>query len=115
MQETYDVYVMADAQGRVMQVISSAFLADAAGWVAIDSGAGDRYRHAQGNYLPGPLQTQRGVPRYRLDGAQVIKRTAEEIAADEAALPAPAPTPAQRCDALEAAFAALMGGIEDVR
>ena len=49
------VYALPDAQGRVTAVDSDANLSDPTGWTQVDQGDGDRYRHAQGNYLPGPL------------------------------------------------------------
>lgn len=57
----YTVYVKADAQGRIIAINSDAFLAVTIGWQAIDSGLGDRYLHAQGNYLPGDLFEPDGV------------------------------------------------------
>ncbi len=99
--EPYKVYVKLNADGCVTDVNSSAFLADAAGWVEIDGGYGDRYHHAQGNYLPKPIMDERGVCRYRLDGGTIAERSAEEMDADAARIEVP-PTPAERITALEA-------------
>ena len=55
MDEKYIVYVRADEAERIVEINSSAFLADTAGWTAIDEGYGDKYHHAQGNYFPLPL------------------------------------------------------------
>lgn len=90
--QPYIVYVHADDVGRVTEINSSAFLSDVTGWVEIDSGYGDRYHHAQGNYLPGPLMDDRGICRYRLEGGTVVERTQEEMDAEYAARPAPEPT-----------------------
>ena len=49
------VYAKADAAERVEELGSSVFLTDLTGWVQIDEGEGDRYAHAQGNYLEKPL------------------------------------------------------------
>ena len=87
--ESYIVYARADDAGRVTEIASSAFLKSADGWVAIDSGCGDRYHHAQGNYLPLPLKDERGICRYRLEDGAVAERSAEEMDADDAARPAP--------------------------
>lgn len=48
----------------------------------IDSGHGDRYHHAQGNYLPGPLVDERGVYRYALEDGAIVERTQEEMDRD---------------------------------
>lgn len=87
--ELYIVYARADAEGRITAINSSAFLTDAEGWAQIDSGYGDRYHHAQGNYLPGPLMDDRGICRYKLEGGRAVERTAEEMDADFAARPVP--------------------------
>lgn len=55
------VYAKADEDGRVIAINSDAFLTDTTGWVEIDHGTGDKYHHAQGNYLPGQLMDWRGV------------------------------------------------------
>lgn len=90
--DTYIVYIRVDSSNRVLEINSSAFLADTEGWTQIDEGWGDRYHHAQGNYLDGPLYDDNGIPRYKLDRGRVVERTEEEIAADLAAMPAPPPT-----------------------
>lgn len=92
MDNAYIVYIRTDSSNRVLEINSSAFLADTTGWTQIDEGCGDRYHHAQGNYLDGPLYTEDGIPRYKLDRGRVVERTEEEIAADLAAMPAPPPT-----------------------
>lgn len=100
MAQPYKVLVRVDDAGRVVAINSSAFVTDTDGWVEIDSGWGDRYRHAQGNYLPLPLRDDRGVCRYRLADGAVMERTPEEMDADYVP-PEQKPTTEQRVDALE--------------
>ena len=89
--EPYTVYVQTDEAGRITAVNSSAFVS--ADWgTEIDSGCGDKYHHAQGNYFPQPIYTEDGIPRYKLEDGQAAERTEEEIEADRAALPEPEPT-----------------------
>ena len=104
--DDYIVYIKTDEQGRVIAVNSSAFITDTAGWTEIDIGTGDMYQHAQGNYLDKPICKL-------VDGA-VVERTAEEIAADLAAQPAPGPTPEERIVELEDELAAtkILLGVE---
>lgn len=78
----YIVYVKVDESNRITTINSSAFLTDTIGWVQIDSGYGDRYYHAQGNYLPGPLYNDLGICRYKLVDGKVRWRTQEEMDAD---------------------------------
>ena len=61
----YIVYVKVDESNRVTSINSSAFLRETNGWVQIDSGHGDRYHHAQGNYFDKPLCDERGIYRYK--------------------------------------------------
>lgn len=78
----YHVFVLTDEFGRIIDIDSDAFLADHVGWVQIDEGVGDRYHHAQGNYLLGPLYDERGIPRYKLQDGKAVERTQEEMEAD---------------------------------
>lgn len=103
MDNPYIVYVKTDPNSYITAVNSSAFLADATGWTEIDSGYGDKYHHAQGNYLSKPIMTDSGVWQYKLEDGAVRECTAEEIAAQEAAIPAPVSEPTV-WDELDAAY-----------
>jgi len=83
--KTYQVFVRADRQGRVVEIASSAYRPDEEGFVQIDEGPGDRFRHAQGNYLPGGLTDGRGVYRYALRGGVLTACSQEEMDEDYAA------------------------------
>lgn len=100
MMQPHRVLVRVDDAGRVTDINSSEFVFDTDGWVEIDSGWGDKYHHAQGNYLSGPLMDDRGVYRYKLVDGKPIERTAEEMDADYTP-PEQRPTTEQRVDALE--------------
>lgn len=104
--DEYLAYIRVDDAGRVVDINSSAFLADTEGWVQIDSGHGDRYHHAQGNYLPEPLMDERGVYRYRLADGAVVERTPEEMDGDWVE-----PEPA--ADPMAAFEAAYLEGVND--
>lgn len=78
----YIVYVKVDESNRVTSINSSAFLADVTGWTEIDSGYGDKYHHAQGNYFSQPLYDERGICRYKLVDGKPVERTQEEMDAD---------------------------------
>lgn len=80
--EPYKVYALTDDAGRIVAINSSAFLQDTEGWTLIDEGYGDRFHHAQGNYLPGGLVDERGLYLYKLVDGKPVERTQEEVDAD---------------------------------
>lgn len=100
---SYKVFVRVDESGRVLGINSDAFLSDPSGWVQLDEGTGDRYHHAQNNYLPGLVYDLRGIPRYKLVDGEVVERTQEEIEADY--------TPPEVQPTAEELLAALMEGV----
>ena len=75
---SYSVYVKTNGDGVITEVDSSAFIFDTAGWVYIDEGIGDKYHHAQGNYLSVGLTDENGIFNYKLVDGKPELRTAEE-------------------------------------
>lgn len=80
--QPYIVYVKTDEQNRITAINSSAFILDPSGWVETDSGFGDKYHHAQGNYFDKPIMDERGIWRYKLENGKPVERTQEEMDAD---------------------------------
>lgn len=109
----YLVYVKTDDANRITAVNSSAFLRDMTGWTEIDSGYGDKYHHAQGNYFPFPITDERGIYRYKLEDGQPVERTTEEMDTDYVP-PVHQPTDKERIAALEEALTAIEEGIASV-
>ena len=100
--EKYTVYVKVNESGYITAVNSSAFLNDFTGWTEIDQGQGDKYHHAQGNYLPGPLMTDGGAYRYKLVNGKPVECTSEEIQEQETAnQPEPTPSIPEEVEALK--------------
>ena len=99
----YIVYVKTNSDGFIIAVNSSEFLRDTTGWIAIDSGWGDKYHHAQGNYFPEPIFTDGGVYRYKMVDGVPVACSADEIAEQESAnLPGEeTPTLENRVETLE--------------
>ena len=97
------VFIKTDDKNRVTAVDSELFIYDRTGWVQIDEGNGDRFAHAQGNYLPKPLTDDNGVYRYKYADGAVMERSAEEMAAD---ICEPIPAPPSNAE-LAAAIAEL--------
>lgn len=102
------VFVRTNDRNCIIEINSSTFLPDTTNWTRIDEGDGDRYMHAQGNYLPKPLMDEQGRYRYKLVDGVVVERTAEELAADE--LPVSVPTPEARNRA-DIDYLAMIGGV----
>ena len=82
MNYNYEVYVKIDEQNRIIEINSNAFISDLTKWIKIDEGVGDKYHHAQGNYLPLPLVDDRLIYRYKLAEGLPVERTQEEMDAD---------------------------------
>ena len=77
----FSVYVKVDESGRIIDINSSLFLKDLSGWVEVARGVGDRFQHAQGNYLPKPIFNM-GIPAYKMEMGEIKERREEEIRAD---------------------------------
>lgn len=106
----HKVYVKTDSKGRIVAMNSGDFLHDTTGWVQVDEGLGDRYHHAQGNYLPQPIMTDEGAYRYKLEGGGILERTAEEMAQDVEDDPK-TPTLESRVGVLEEALEMILTGV----
>ena len=97
------VYIQMDEKSRILRCeggYTMGNITDTAEWIQIDEGVGDRYNLCQSHYFD-RLYTEDGVPRYRWDGEKASLRSAEELAADRAAIPAPAPNTEERLDGVE--------------
>lgn len=97
----YQVFVKTAADGRIVAVNSSAFLVDTSGWTQVDSGVGDKFHHAQNNYLPKPIADDRGVFQYKCINKSIVERSAEEKEKDYAQTSGVMPTLAERVSSLE--------------
>lgn len=103
----YYVYAKLDSDNRIVAINSNAFLDNVEDWVLIDSGTGDKYHHAQGNYL-NTLINYNGAYIYELKDGKVVERDTDAIAADvEAAKKQTKPTLNERLGQLEEGFLAF--------
>ena len=83
---------------------------DTAGAICINEQGGYQFRlYPDGEENP-PIYDMDGIPLYKWDGSQVIRRTYEEIEADRAAIPAPPPSTQERLRA-DVDFIAAMTGV----
>lgn len=104
-------YIAIDSQGRITSGWSGGPQRDrdTTGAVCINEAGGYQFRLTPDGEENPALYTEDGIPLYRWDGERAVRRTAEEIAADRAALPAPAPSEQERLRADVDFLAALQG------
>lgn len=72
------VYVKINDKNYITDINSSIFLADTTGWAKIDEGEGDKYAHAQGNYLLKPIRDEYGRFNYCLNNGAVCEIPEED-------------------------------------
>lgn len=87
--DEYKVYVRTDSGGIITDINSSAFISGD-GWTEVDCGEGDRFHHAQGNYLEAGLTDGDGLYNYKLVGGVLVLRSDEEKAPERARIAAQA-------------------------
>lgn len=76
------IYVKTDISGNITAINSFDFISDVTDWTLIDEGTGDKYHHAQNNYLDKPLTDENGIYNYKLVDGKIIERTKEDKAPD---------------------------------
>lgn len=87
--EDYKVYIKTDVNDCIIDINSSAFLDSVDGWIEIDSGTGDKYHHAQGNYFDNYLFDDSylyPVANYAYENGVIRVRTTEEKKQDVEAM-----------------------------
>ncbi|MCR0569357.1 hypothetical protein MKC54_10940 [[Clostridium] innocuum] len=84
------VYVKTDSNSVITEINSDVFLDSIEGFIMIDEGNGDKYAHAQGNYLEHGLMDDKGRYNYKLQDGNSIELTESE---KEELFPVPEPTP----------------------
>lgn len=72
------VYVKTDTESVITDINSDTFLKSVEEYILIDEGVGDRFAHAQGNYLEHGLFDERGRYNYKLHDGAVVKLTEAE-------------------------------------
>ena len=105
-------YIAIDAQGRITSGWSEGPCPgrDTSGAVLLTDQGGYQFRLTPGGEENPPLYTEDGIPLYRWDGAQVVRRSEEEVQADRAAIPPPPPSEQERLRA-DVDFLAAMQGV----
>jgi len=74
----YKVFVKTDSNSIITEINSNIFINNLTDWLQIDEGAGDKYSHAQVNYLKNGLTDMQGRNNYKLVNGNVIELTDNE-------------------------------------
>ena len=77
-ENTIKVYAKISEHNIVTAINSSIFLNSIEGYTQIDEGSGDKYAHAQGNYLEKSLVDESGRYNYKLEDNKILELTEEE-------------------------------------
>ncbi len=72
-QEPIKVYIKVNENNEIVEVKSSIFLEDAANWIEIDEGYGDKFAHAQSQYFEHPLKNENSEFAYKYEDSMAIK------------------------------------------
>ncbi len=72
------VYIQTDINKTVTAINSSIFLQDTTVWIEIDEGNGDKYAHAQSQYLEKSLMDEKGRFNYKYDNVLIELTEAEK-------------------------------------
>ena len=104
-------YIKVDERGRITDGWSDGPHPDrdTADAVSFNEQGGYQFRLLPGGEENPALYTMDGVPLYHWDGEKAVRRTAEEIEADQAAKPEPPPTAQEQLRADVDFLAALQG------
>lgn len=86
------VYIQTDTNKTVIAINSSIFLQDTTDWMEIDEGNGDKYAHAQSQYLEKGLMDEKGRFNYKYDTSLVELTEAEKEILFPPILPVPTET-----------------------
>ena len=110
------VYIQIDEKNRILRCeggYTMSNIKNIEDWILIDEGIGDKYNLCQSHYFEGGLYNFEGIPLYKWENGAVVKRTDDEIKAEEEAIipVEPEPTEAEQMRA-DIEYLAIMTGVE---
>ena len=71
--EAIGVYIKLNSNNEIVEICSHIFITDLSGWVFVDKGHGDRYAHAQSQYLQHPILKD-GKFNYVYEKGEITKK-----------------------------------------
>ena len=72
------VFVKLNENNEITQIGSSIFLQDTTDFIQIDEGNGDKYAHAQSQYLPKSICDEQGRYNFKLVDGEVVEVAEED-------------------------------------
>ena len=72
------VYIKLDSNNIIIEINSDIFLTNTNGYTKIDEGDGDKYAHAQNNYLEHGLTDGKGAYNYKYENDEIVELTEDE-------------------------------------
>lgn len=74
LEQPIKVYIRVNSNNEVIDINSEIFIQDLTSWIEIDSGYGDKYAHAQSQYLDKPLVNEDGRYNYKYVNGGIIEQ-----------------------------------------
>lgn len=107
--QTIKVYAKVNEENYITNIASSIFLKDTTGYVKIDEGNGDKFAHAQSQYLAKGIYDEQWRYNYKYIDEAIVEVAEEDKPVIE---PVEVVTTKERLDALESAMLEMiMGGM----
>ena len=73
------VLIKTNEKDEITEIGSTIFIQDTNGYTEIDQGSGDRYVHAQGNYLSNSIIDEEGSFRYVYKDGRIWEKTKQGL------------------------------------
>jgi len=77
MEEKIGVYIRVNKQNEIIEVGSNVFIENFDNWIFVDEGFGDKYAHAQNQYLEKPIIDDNGIYNYIFKNNKITEKTKE--------------------------------------
>lgn len=74
LEQPIKVYIKINSNNEVIEINSEIFIKDLTNWIYIDSGFGDKYAHAQSQYLDKPIINDNGNYNYKYINGGVVEQ-----------------------------------------
>ena len=76
-EEKIGVYIRVNKQNEIIEVGSNVFIENFDNWIFVDEGFGDKYAHAQNQYLEKPIIDDNGIYNYIFKNNKITEKTKE--------------------------------------